>query len=119
MDCNNKEFWSILEDLVDDSEIVIDRPKGSRHPKYPDMLYEVDYGYLKNSTSMDGGGIDIWRGTDDKYKINGIMCIVDWLKKDSEIKILIGCTNNEKEIIYKFHNNSKFMKGIFIPRLGA
>ncbi|MBX4266767.1 inorganic pyrophosphatase [Clostridium estertheticum] len=119
MDYNKKEFWSMLDDLVSGSEIVIDRPKGSRHPKYPDMLYEVDYGYLKNTSSMDGGGIDIWRGTNEKHEIDGIICIVDLLKKDSEIKILIGCTNNEKETIYRFHNKSEFMKGIFISREGA
>jgi inorganic pyrophosphatase len=116
MDYNNKEFWVMLDDLVSGSEIVIDRPKGSRHPKYTDMLYEVDYGYLKNTTSMDGGGIDIWRGTYEKQEIDAIICIVDLLKKDSEIKILIGCTNNEKEMIYRFHNNSEFMKGILISK---
>lgn len=116
MDYNNKEFWGMLDDLVSGSEIVIDRPKGSRHPKYPDMLYEVDYGYLNNTTSMDGGGIDIWRGTDEEQKIDSIICIVDSVKKDSEIKILIGCTNFEKEIIYKFHNDSECMKGILISR---
>jgi inorganic pyrophosphatase len=117
MDYNNKEFWRVLDELVNSSEILIDRPKGSRHPRYPDMLYEVDYGYLKNTKSMDGGGIDIWQGTDEQQEIDSIMCIVDLVKKDSEIKILIGCTNKEKEIIYKFHNNSEFMKGIFISRL--
>jgi inorganic pyrophosphatase len=81
MNYNNKEFWIMLDDLVSGSEIVIDRPKGSRDPKYPDMIYKVDYGYLKNTTSMDGGGIDIWRGTDEKHKIDGIICIVDLLKK--------------------------------------
>ena len=119
MDFNNKEFWSMLDDLVSGSEIVIDRPKGSRHSKYPDIIYEVDYGYLKNTTSMDGGGIDIWKGTDEKQGIDGIICIVDLLKKDSEIKILIGCTDNEKEMVYIFHNNSEFMKGIFISRSRA
>lgn len=116
MDYNNQEFWDMLDKLVCASETIIDRPKGSRHPKYPDILYEVDYGYLKNTTSMDGGGIDIWRGTDKKQKIDAIMCTVDLVKKDSEIKILIGCTNDEKEIINKFHNNSKYMKGILISR---
>lgn len=30
---------------------------------------------------MDGGGIDIWKGTDEKREIDGIICIVDLLKK--------------------------------------
>lgn len=73
MDYNNQGFCSMLDNLVRNSEMLIDRPKGSMHPKYPDMLYEVDYGYLKNITSMDGGGIDIWRGTDKKQGIDAII----------------------------------------------
>lgn len=41
---------------------------------------------------MDGQGIDVWVGSDPHRKIDAIMCTVDILKKDSEIKILIGCT---------------------------
>nr|WP_300678119.1 hypothetical protein [uncultured Acetatifactor sp.] len=35
-------FWKMLDSLVRDSEIVIDRLKGTVHPKYPDFVYEVD-----------------------------------------------------------------------------
>ncbi|WP_277409315.1 hypothetical protein [Lacrimispora xylanisolvens] len=55
----NPDFWTALDQLVSDSEIVIDRPKGSAHPKYPDFIYKVDYGYLNNTSSMDGQGIDV------------------------------------------------------------
>ena len=66
MDTFNDEFWTALEELVSNSEIVIDRPKGTAHPKYPNFIYQVDYGYLKNTTSMDGAGIDVWVGTGEK-----------------------------------------------------
>lgn len=112
----NTEFWSALDTLVQKSEVIIDRPKGTVHPKYPDFLYEVDYGYLKDTSSMDGGGIDIWKGTDIEQKIDAIICTIDLVKKDSEIKILIGCTEEEKEKIYHMHNNSAYMKGILIRR---
>ena len=88
MNSYNEDFWKALDELVNSSEIVIDRPKGSAHPKFPDFIYRVDYGYLKDSTSMDGAGIDVWVGSGDK-KIDAIMCIVDLMKKDSEIKILM------------------------------
>lgn len=112
----NSVFWSALDEIVSNSEIVIDRPKGTRHPQYHDMLYEVDYGYLKGTTSMDGGGIDVWKGTDAKQGVDAIICIVDLLKRDSEIKILIGCTEIEKEKIYHLHNDSEYMKGVLIRR---
>lgn len=112
----NEEFWNAIDELVNHAEIVIDRPKGTAHPKYPTFIYKVDYGYLKNTTSMDGDGIDVWVGSKKDKKIDAIMCIVDMMKKDSEIKILIGCTEEEKELVYQIHNETQFMKGILIRR---
>lgn len=111
----NSEFWNALDKLVTNSEIVIDRPKGTSHPKYPNFIYRVDYGYLKDTSSMDGAGIDVWVGSGEK-KVDAIMCIVDLMKKDSEIKILIGCTEEEKAIVYETHNETQFMKGVLILR---
>ena len=50
-------FWLALDKLVAESKITIDRPKGSRHPKYPDYVYPFDYGYLENTFSPDSGGL--------------------------------------------------------------
>lgn len=112
----NREFWNLLDDLVRQSELVIDRPRGSAHPKFPHLIYPVDYGYLKGTSSMDGDGIDVWVGTAPEQKVDAIMCVVDALKRDSEIKILIGCTEQEKASIYETHNRSQCMKGILIQR---
>ena len=111
----NNDFWNAIDELVSSSEIVIDRPKGSAHPKFPDFIYRVDYGYLKDTTSMDGAGLDVWVGSGNK-KIDAVMCIVDLMKKDSEIKILIGCTEEEKMEVYRIHNETQYMKGIIIRR---
>ena len=115
MDGYNEDFWNALDELVSNSEIVIDRPRGSAHPRFPNFIYKVDYGYLKDTTSMDGAGIDVWVGSGNK-KIDAIMCIVDLMKKDSEIKILIGCTEEEKMEVYRTHNETQYMKGIMIRR---
>ena len=115
MDGINEDFWKALDELVSNSEIVIDRPRGSAHPRFPNFIYKVDYGYLKNTSSMDGAGIDVWIGSGDK-KIDAIMCIVDLMKRDSEIKILVGCTEEEKLEVYKTHNETQHMKGILIRR---
>ena len=106
----NDEFWNAIDKLVAESEIIIDRPKGTVHPKYPDFVYSVDYGYLKNTTSMDNAGIDVWVGSDSSQTIDAIMCTVDLLKRDSEIKILIGCTEAEKELVFQTHNESQYIK---------
>ena len=39
--------------------IKIDRPMGSKHPKY-DMIYPINYGYIPNTISGDGEEIDCY-----------------------------------------------------------
>lgn len=113
----NSDFWRALDRLIAESEIVIDRPKNSRHPKYPDMIYPLDYGYLNNTSSMDGQGIDVWRGSLADGELKAIMVIVDLWKRDSEIKLLVGVTDEEAKTIYEFHNNNgEAMQGILISR---
>ena len=65
---------------------------------------------------MDGGGIDVWVEAKSDRQVNAIICIVDMMKRDSEIKILIGCTEEEKTIIYETHNETPYIKGILIRR---
>ena len=112
----NYQFWQAIDKLVSSGKIVIDRPKGSAHPRYPEIIYDLDYGYIENTASMDGDGIDLWRGSLPEAKCEAIICTVDLWKRDSEIKLLIGCTDEEKQIAYEFHNRSEFMKGILIRR---
>jgi len=115
---NNADYWRAIDTLVKESELVIDRKRGGAHPRYPDFIYPVDYGYLKNTTSMDGGGIDVWRGTDPAQAVDAIICTVDLMKRDSEIKILIGCTEEEKRAVMRVHNETEWMKGILVTREG-
>ena len=112
----DREFWQMLDRLVAEREIIIDRPKGSRHPRFQDTVYEIDYGYLKDTSAMDGGGIDVWLGTAEERKLGAVVCTVDIMKGDSEIKLLIGCTEEETEWIVRFHNDSEYMKGLLIRR---
>ena len=112
----DKEFFRAADRLLAENEVVIDRPKGSRHPRYPDFIYKLDYGYLKGTMSMDQGGIDIWLGSGDRGTVCAVMCIIDLMKKDSEIKLLAGCTEEEMETVYETHNEKPFMKGILIKR---
>jgi len=112
----NHAFWLAIDQLINESSIILDRPKGTAHPRYPDFIYKVDYGYLSGTASMDGGGIDVWVGSDKRMRADAVMCIVDLMKRDSEIKILIGCTEEEKSLVYKTHNESEFMKGVLIRR---
>ena len=88
---NNTSFWEAADMLVSSGNIIIDRPRGSFHPRFPNIEYKVDYGYIENTKSTDGTGIDIWLGTSTDKKVNAIICTIDLMKKDSEIKLLIAC----------------------------
>ena len=98
----NPLLWKYLDKMVHENEIIIDRLKGSKHSKFSDMVYAVDYGYIKNTRSMDNGGIDIFVGSEPNKKIDALFCTIDLLKNDSEIKILMGCTESEKIEVYNF-----------------
>ena len=52
-------FWNALDTLIATSEIAIDRPRGSAHPRYADITYPLDYGYLTGTSGGDGDEIDI------------------------------------------------------------
>ncbi|MCI8587685.1 MAG: inorganic pyrophosphatase [Clostridia bacterium] len=45
-----------LEKII---EVKIDRPMGSKHPKY-NYIYPVNYGYIPNTLSGDGEEIDCY-----------------------------------------------------------
>jgi inorganic pyrophosphatase len=107
-------FWGALDQLVEASEIVIDRPAGTAHPRYSDFVYPLDYGHLKGTMAIDGGGVDVWVGSQPR-EIAGIVMTVDLSKKDAEVKILIGCTPDEMQMIEAVHNE-KSQSGILIPR---
>jgi inorganic pyrophosphatase len=108
-------YWEKLDKIVAENEIIIDRKKNTTHPKYINMIYPVDYGYIKNTKSMDNNEIDIFCGTDSIKKINGILCTIDIMKNDSEIKVLYGCSDNEIELICGFLE-SKYMSCILVKK---
>ncbi len=110
----NNDFWHTLEQLISESRLVIDRPKGSRHPRSPEIIYPLDYGYIEGTTSADGDGIDIWIGSQTARELTGVACTYDTRKKDAEIKLLVGCSADDIQTILRFHTNG--MKIIFIPR---
>ena len=103
-----------MELLIQNVSIAIDRPRHSAHPRYSELIYPLDYGYLENTTASDGGGIDIWLGSIANTKIlTGILCTFDKLKRDAEVKILLGCTSNDMNEILNFYD--KDMSVLYIP----
>ena len=105
-------FWQGWIRLIENHKIILDRPKGSQHPRYPELIYPLDYGYIENTTASDGEGIDVWSGTLGNQTLTGILCTFDKIKRDAEIKILIGCTMEDVQRIQAFNAE---MLTLFIP----
>jgi len=111
-----ERFWQVLDALLADAKIVIDRPKGSRHPRYPEAVYPLDYGYVDGTSSPDGESIDVWIGSGGGQRPDAVLCTVDRVKRDSEIKLLLGCTAGEKQVIMRFYNDHPDSAAVMILR---
>ena len=96
-------FWNQLDTLAFDSELVIDRPKSSRHPMFSSMIYPLDYGYLSDTCGSDGSEIDVWKGSLPDGRLDAVICTTDLQKRDAEVKLLIGCSTEEKQTVCEFH----------------
>lgn len=98
------DFWRRLDALVAASSITVDRPAGIAHPRYPELVYPLDYGYLEDTCAADGGGIDVWIGSLPERRVVAVICTVDTAKRDAEVKVLLGCTPDEARAALRVHN---------------
>ena len=95
-------FWTDVESLVASSAVVIDRAQGSRHPRHPEHVYPLDYGYISGTVSGDGQGIDVWLGSSGRRHVTATITTIDLLKRDLETKLLLGCSPDEISRIETF-----------------
>lgn len=95
-------FWREMQTLILTNPIVIDRPKDKPHPRFPELIYPFDYGYLENTVSGDGEGIDVWFGSRESKTLTGILLTFDKIGRDAEIKLMVGCAPDDVQIIRQF-----------------
>lgn len=108
-------FWLALDQLVETSTLVIDRPRGSPHPRYADFRYPLDYGFLDGTRSGDGHGIDVWVGSEPDKRVTAVILTLDLQKRDAEPKVLLGCTPEERQLILSIHQQG-MQSAILIER---
>jgi inorganic pyrophosphatase len=109
----DKGFWQEMANLVVSNPIVIDRPKGKAHPHFSELIYPLDYGYVEGTLAADGDGIDVWIGSQEGRALIGILCTYDIVDRDAEIKLLLGCTDDEVGLIINFISDD--MRYLYIP----
>lgn len=113
---NNAFFWQKLDSIYFASSIVITQPLGSTHSTFTNLVYPVDYGYLNDTLSQDLMGISIYKGKGSAYSVEAILVAADILKKDIEVKLLVGCGQEEVDQILRFVNQTEFQKTILVRR---
>lgn len=113
---NNAFFWQKVDTLYLSSKLVIDRQKNTCHYKYSNLVYPVDYGYLTDTTGTDQSPVDVFKGSLKSSVVQSIAISADILKKDCEVKLIIGCTPEEEVEILTFLNQTEFQKAVLIRR---
>ncbi|CAM3684111.1 Inorganic pyrophosphatase [Erysipelothrix urinaevulpis] len=108
---NNGYFWQKIDSLILSTNVVISQEKGSRHSKYINMVYPVNYGYLE-----DTDAIKVFKGSDKRSKVDAVLVVADILKRDLEVKLLWGCTPEEETEILLFINQTDYQKSILVRR---
>ncbi len=99
---DGRDVIGAVEELAASSTVRIDRPRGSVHPRYPHARYPLDYGYLEETTSSDGEGLDVFVGTARRAGVAGVVLTVDTVKRDIEAKVLLDCTGDEVALVLRF-----------------
>ena len=72
--------------------VTVDRPLGSKHPDYPDLVYPVNYGYIEGVPGGDGEPQDAYiLGIENPISATaGIVIAVIHRKNDSEDKWVVA-----------------------------
>ncbi len=81
-------------------DIKIDRPLGSKHPKYPDIVYPLNYGYIPDILGGDGEEFDVYLlGVDHPLKEYRARIIgVVYRHNDTEDKLIaVPCGSHFSE----------------------
>ena len=96
-------------------KVTVDRPLGSCHPKYRDIVYPVNYGYIEGIISPDGEEQDAYiLGVNTPVKeFTGKVIAVICRKDDVEEKWVVapeGVSFSVSEIERQVHFQEKYFR---------
>lgn len=114
---NNAYFWQKVDTLFISSKLSISRRKGETHPLYHNLQYPVDYGHLDDTNGKEDAenGISVYCGSQPR-SVTALIVAADILKKDLDVKILVGCTEDEISLVLRFLNQTDYQKTVLIRR---
>lgn len=93
--------------------VTVDRPLGCYHPKYKDMYYPINYGYVEGIMAPDGEEQDAYiLGVDEAVeKFTGKIIAVVHRNDDVEEKWVVtpaGMTFTKEEIMEQIHFQEQY-----------
>ena len=94
----------------------IDRPVGSHHPRFSDMVYPINYGYIEGVIAGDGQEQDVYvLGTDKPIEVfEGKVIAVYRRFNDVEDKWIVsldGSDYSDDEILQAIHFQEQYYEG--------
>jgi F420 biosynthesis protein FbiB-like protein len=89
-------FWQSLDRLLEEGEVIIDRPQGSGHGCFPHLRYPLDCGYLALPHSPNGKEVDVWQGSESERRVSALLLTVD--EHQLEINPCVALATNDTEL---------------------
>ena len=88
LNIENKDYIDIIGTKVSGK---IDRPLGTSHPRHPDMIYPINYGYVEGVFAGDGAEQDIYLfgGDEPVQTYTGVVTAVYHRLNDNEDKWIV------------------------------
>ena len=95
--------------------VIVDRPLGSHHPNYHDLVYKVNYGYVEDIIAPDGEEQDVYiLGVDKPIKeFSGKIIAIVHRLNDVEDKWIVAPEDahyTKEEIIEQIEFQEKYFK---------
>lgn len=95
--------WAEWDALLSARGVVVERARRSRHPRHPDIIYPIDYGYVEGTVGTDGEAVDVFVGTGAPGLV-ALAVTDDARRGDREAKLLWACTPEEVYLVHGFLN---------------
>ncbi len=97
----------------------IDRPLGSAHPDFPDLIYPINYGYIEGTMAADGEEQDVYvLGSDEALEtFEGKVIAIYHRTNDNEDKWIVsldGRDYTDEEIMHAIAFQERYFEGMLI-----
>lgn len=112
---NNAYFWQKLDALYLSGDFKVTYKKGSKHPKYPGLIFPCDYGHIETLSSDNQPALKVMKGVGSN-SVQAIVVCANLLDKDVNVLALVGIEKDAEEEVLSFLNQNDFQKTVIIRR---